>query len=370
MEDFYKIIISPENILGDLFRVNLSGQTVGAGYTGQTVGVYSAMTQVLSAGPNGSSLLTGLTIPILIRQTAIDVGYYSPFDGAVLQKDVVANFIFSSTTQNPYTVNIYNTSSEFQKFLELSSYKVDWGDGSPKQTITGYTPNTISHLYPTTNKQYQITLEQRNPWGTTLVTKTITTPYTNIVPNNPNGEAFFIPAGGNWVNTPVSYDYIFSGDAVNEVAPQTSINYVTIPYTVSGITKSSITDLALYGPVKYQLGTPVIKNGQIWGMITDIKDGLFTAYTINNVNYYDYIDGTTIFFEQSSGFTENNLTAEPITKDEVLLKVIAQPQIQTNIFIERGKNSAFERIQRLGEVDNLGDMINYGYGFFNVEKKN
>jgi hypothetical protein len=24
----------------------------------------------------------------------------------------------------------------------------------------------------------------------------------------------------------------------------------------------------------------------------------------------------------------------------------------------------------MGEVDNLGDMINYGYGFFNVEKKN
>jgi hypothetical protein len=23
----------------------------------------------------------------------------------------------------------------------------------------------------------------------------------------------------------------------------------------------------------------------------------------------------------------------------------------------------------LGEVDNLGDMINYGYGFFNVENK-
>jgi hypothetical protein len=24
---------------------------------------------------------------------------------------------------------------------------------------------------------------------------------------------------------------------------------------------------------------------------------------------------------------------------------------------------------RLGEVDNLGDMINYGYGFFNVVNK-
>jgi len=51
------------------------------------------------------------------------------------------------------------------------------------------------------------------------------------------------------------------------------------------------------------------------------------------------------------------------------LKVIDQPQIQTDVFVERGKNSAYERVQRLGEVDNLGDMINYGYGFFNVENK-
>jgi len=368
MEDYYKIIISPENIRGDIFSVNLSGQTVGPGYTGQTVGVYSGMTQVLSAGPNGSSLLTGLTIPILIRQTAIDVGYYSPFDGAVLQKDVVSNFIFSSSTSDPYRVYIYNTSADFQKFLDLSSYQIDWGDGSPKQPITTYTPNSINHLY-FGDKQYQITLEQINPWGVTLVTKTITTPFTNIVPNNPNGESFFIPAGGNWVGTPVSYDYIFSGDAVNEVAPQTSNNYVTIPYTVSGFTKSSLTELSLYGPVKYQIATPVIRNGQIWGIVTDINS-LYTAYTINNVNYYDYNDGTTIFFEQSSGFTENNLTAVPITKDEVLLKVIDQARVQTNIFVERGKNSAFERIQRLGEVDNLGDLISYGYGFYNVVKKN
>ena len=369
MEDFYKIVISPETIVGDLFLVNLKGQNVSSTYSGETIGVYSAMTKVVSSGPNNTSLLTGVTVPILIRQTAIDVGYYSPFDGAVLQKDVVANFIFSSTTANPYVYNIYNTSSEFQKFLDLSAYKVDWGDGSPKQTITTYVPNSLSHTYPSANAQYTITLEQTNPWGITRVSKTITTPYSNVVVYNPNGLAFFIPAGGNWITTPVSYDYIFSGDAVNEISAQTSNNYVTVPYTVSGITKSSITDLALYGSVKYRVNTPVIKNGQIWGAITDMNP-VFTAYTINGVNYYDYIDGTTIFFEQSSGFTENNLSERPITKDEVLLKVIDQAQIQTNIFIERGKNSVYERIQRLGEVNNLGDMINYGYGFFNLTKKN
>ena len=211
-------------------------------------------------------------------------------------------------------------------------------------------------------------LEQFNPWGVTKVAKTVTTPYQNVVINNPNGEAFFIPAGGNWLNTPVSYDYIFSGDAVNEISAQTSNNFVTVPFTISGITKSRLTELALYGTPKYQTGVPVIKNGQIWGAISDINP-IYTAYTVQEINYYDYNDGTTIFFEQSSGLTENNLSQRPITKEEVLLRVIDQPQIQTNVFVERGKNSVYERIQRLGEVDNLGDMINYGYGFFNVTKK-
>ena len=359
MTDYYNFIVSPENIVGDLFMVD---------YDGQEVGVYSGMTQVLTSGPDGSSLLTGLTIPILIKQTAIDVGYYSPFDGAVLQKDVVANFIFSSTTSNPYVYNIYNTSNEFQKFLDLSAYRIDWGDNSPKQTITTYVPNSLSHTYPTADTQYTITLEQTNPWGITRVSKGITTPYTDVVITNPNGTAYFIPQGGNWSGTPISYDYIFSGDAVNIVSAQTSNNYVSVPYTVSGITKSKITELALYGSPKYQVGVPVIKNGQIWGAITNTAT-TYTAYTINLVDYYDYIDGTTIFFQQSSGFTEYNLTATPITKEEVLLRVVDQPQIQTDVFIERGKNSAYERIQRLGEVDNLGDLINYGYGFFNVVEK-
>ena len=355
----YNFIVSPENIKSDLVTVD---------YNGVPVGVYTGMTQLLSGGPNGSSLLTGLTVNILLTQSANDAGYYTPFDGAVLQKDVVANFIFSSTTQNPYTFYVYNTSSEFQKFLDLSVYTVDWGDGSTKQTLQSFAPNSISHIYPTADKQYNITLEQTNPWGVTRVTKTITTPFTNVITYNPNGSAYFIPAGGSWINTPISYDYIFSGDAVNIVSAQTSDNFVTVPFVVSGITKSRLNELALYGSPKFQVGTPVIKNGQIWGTVTNI--GLiYTAYTITGVDYYDYSNGLTIFFEQSSGFTDNNLTAVPITKLESLLKVYDQPQIQTDVFIERGKNSAYERVQRLGEVDNLGDMINYGYGFFNIENK-
>jgi len=354
----YNFIVSPENIERDLSVVDSNGISVG---------VYSGMSQIVSGNTYGTSLLTGLTVNILLTQSAVDAGYYTPFDGAVMQKDVVSNFIFSSTTSDPYRVYVYNTSSEFQKFLDLSKYVINWGDGSQLQAVTAYTPNSISHVYPSANKTYTITLSQTNPWGVVKVEKNVTLPYSAVTIYNQQGTAYFTPADGNWFGTPVSYDYIFSGDAVNVVSAQTTNNVEQVPFIVSGVTTSRVTELALYGSPKYQVGVPVIKNGEIWGAITNM-DLIYTAYTITGINFYDYADGTSIFFQESSGFTDSNLTAVPITKLESLLKVMDQPQIQTNVFLERGKNSAYERIQRLGEVDNLGDMLNYGYGFFDVQK--
>ena len=72
---------------------------------------------------------------------------------------------------------------------------------------------------------------------------------------------------------------------------------------------------------------------------------------------------------ESSGLTEDMITAEPITKEEVLFGVVSSPEIQSQIFIDRGKISAFEGIQRLGEVDNMGDLVSYGYGFFKIKEQ-
>jgi hypothetical protein len=93
---------------------------------------------------------------------------------------------------------------------------------------------------------------------------------------------------------------------------------------------------------------------------------LYTAYTINNVDYYDFADGTTIFSAQTSGFTSDMIVCTAITKNEVLLNVIDEAEVQSDIFIERGKQSGLETIIRLGEIDNVGDLLKYGYGFFKV----
>jgi hypothetical protein len=150
-EQKYYFKISPENIKGDLLVLPYTGGTdviydidpccpitaITENTITGTTGVYTGMTYVLSGASGGTSLLTGLTIPIMITQTAVDIGYYSVFDGAIIQKDVINNFLFSATTLSPYTYYFYNTSEfELKKFLEVTTYKVDWGDGSTIETIT------------------------------------------------------------------------------------------------------------------------------------------------------------------------------------------------------------------------------------------
>lgn len=359
MENYYSIKISPEVLLSDKTVVQ---------YSGESVPVYSSMTQLLSGGTNGSSLLTGLTIPILLTESTNDLGYYSVFDGAILQKEVVNNFIFSADN---WTVYVYNTSEQINNYLQLSTYKINWGDNTPQQIVSTLFPTPITHTYVANpfQQSYTITLTQINPWGITSVKKVLSLPFTGVTIDNPQGEAFFTPMIGEWSSTPVSYDFIFSGDAINLVSEQTSDNYVSpLPFTISGFTSSQLDDLKLYGPQKYIPYQDVIKNGSVWGRIISINP-IYTAYTIQGTVYYDYSDGTTIYFQQSSGLTSEMLVQSAITKDETFLNVVSSPEVYSDIFIERGKNTAYERIQRLGEVDNLGDLLTYGYGFFNVSEE-
>lgn len=385
-EDKYYIKISHENILNDLIPVPYNEYSyVITGVTGTccyississdtvnvigTAIVLTAMTSVLSGGTNGNSILTGLTIPILIRSTYEDIGYYSPFDGAVLQCDVVKNFVFTATSGFPYTYNVYNTSEkEIRNYLQLSSYSIDWGDGSPNSLLTSFSPNYLSHTY-NNDGSYKITMTQVTPWGINTVKKTIVTPFTGATIPNPNGTAYFTSNLGAWSGIPVSYDYIFSGDSVNLISSQTSDNYVTVPFFITGYTKSRISELRQYGPTQYQLYVPIVKDNETYGVITTMS-GSYTGYTIQGVDYFDYSGGTTYFSLKSSGLTSNWMVQSAITKNEALMNVVMDTEVQSDVFVERGKNSVLERIERIGEVDNIGDLENYGYGFFKLVDQN
>jgi|TARA_R110000824_G_scaffold179053_4_gene359097 hypothetical protein len=59
----------------------------------------------------------------------------------------------------------------------------------------------------------------------------------------------------------------------------------------------------------------------------------------------------------------------PLTKEEVLMNVCERPEVRSNIFIERGRISVFERPQRLGQVPNLGELALHGRGFYKIDKQ-
>jgi hypothetical protein len=216
-----------------------------------------------------------------------------------------------------------------------------------------------------------------SPWGYNVIKKDVTVPFTNVIATNPNGTAYFTPAGGSWSGTSLMYDYLFTGDSNCDVYDQSSYNYTTVPFLITGYTNSTISDLEQYGSKydptrfagKYKIGVQVTgTSGNVGTFFGPSVDNLYTAYTINDINYYDYNDGTTVFTVYSSGMTPDMMVCSAITKNEVLLNVIDEAEIQSNVFIERGKNSVLERLERLGEVDNVGDLEKYGYKFFNVIK--
>ena len=401
----YRIRISPEVINGDVFKISYIGDPYleqqkipfccdiytreVTKYIDGNAYVYSSMTQILTGATGttatsniskatlkpGTSLLTGMTIPILITENTVDVGYYSVFDGMVVQQEVMTNFLFSANTSFPYTYNFYNTSDvEFKKYLEFSSYEIDWGDGTPKQTVTNFSPNFYSHPYSQPG-EFTISMSGMSPWGSNVVKKTVTVPFTNATILDPKGTTCFTPMGGSWSATPVCYDFIYSGDASCQTYKSGINPYLTVPLVVSGYTQSSVADLRVYGKKQdlidgyYNQGVQITGTtgvvGTYWGGKTS-GPKLYTGYTINGVDYYDFSDGTTVFVV--SGVTPIDTVCEPIVKNEALLNVIDEPEVQSNVFIERGKVSGLESMERLGEVDNLGDLEKYGYKFFNIIK--
>jgi hypothetical protein len=309
----------------------------------------------------------------MITESTVDLGYYSPTDGMILQKDVLNNFIATADTINPYTYTFYNTSDlEFIKFLQLVTYTLNWGDGSPPQAVLGITP--ISHTYPATPNEYTITLTATSPWGISVVQKPITVPYSNVTITNPQGNLVFYPAGGSWSATPLNYDYIYDFDSSTNINDYYTYNFTTVPFPITGFTESSLNDLTQFGPKvnlaggKFKLGIQVTgQTGAIGTYYGPDITNTYTAYTINGVIYHDYEDYT-IYFTDSYGYVPGEIILTAITKNEALINVIDQPEIITSVFIERGKNSPLENVMRLGEVDNVGDLEKYGYKYFIIEK--
>lgn len=79
-------------------------------------------------------------------------------------------------------------------------------------------------------------------------------------------------------------------------------------------------------------------------------------------------DSRTEIYYKAQGWNETNVGHSGLTKEEYLFGITSEPQVFSDVFIDRGVISPKEKHLKLGEVRTLNDLINYGNGFFNVKK--
>lgn len=85
---------------------------------------------------------------------------------------------------------------------------------------------------------------------------------------------------------------------------------------------------------------------------------IFTEDNGNIVNTFDkYKD------EVAKG---NNTEVYPIFRNEYMLGISSMENVDTNIYIDRGINAAFEKHLKLGEVNSLEALEQYGNGYFKM----
>lgn len=139
----------------------------------------------------------------------------------------------------------------------------------------------------------------------------------------------------------------FSG---TRVISNTDLNPIT--YLIEGDTDPA--ELALL---------PVTKRGVYYitktGETREITDSVFGNYEIPLTEIY----------YNSEGFNETNVHLSAETREGYLFGITSTPTVFNDLFIDRGRSTAIQSHMQLSEITNMRELINYGNGFYNLQKQ-
>jgi hypothetical protein len=137
-----------------------------------------------------------------------------------------------------------------------------------------------------------------------------------------------------------------------------------IYYAIGG---SRIQEKKKYGVNEYDgVTTGTDENGNYSGYTFTYTGETMTGETLT---YRDYTDGYTMITGKTYGFKKEIVFDYLLTRNEHFLGFVDEPRIYSDVFVERGKQGVMELNLRLGEVDNMGELSNYGNGYFKVRKQ-
>ena len=67
-------------------------------------------------------------------------------------------------------------------------------------------------------------------------------------------------------------------------------------------------------------------------------------------------------------YNQTNVALSALTKEEYLFGIISKPEVQNDVFIDRGVISVMDMHLRMSEIKNLGELTRYGNGFYTIRR--
>jgi len=329
-----------------------------------------------------------LNFPIFLECSADEMGIMSSFNGDIEQIEQLSNF---SYTQTGSTIQVYNTVNPDKLRVVLEqTFTINWGDG----TTSGLTVNngvvgsnlpSVSKTY-STNGQYEITISNSSPWSTEVLKKKVTIPRDISISDEFGYFTGYTLPGGTYQRYLYGYEYetgsigittgkTFTFMAIGKSRLGEFRNYGTSSFSTEIEPTPEYTGYTIDGLYYMDFPDGYTKiTGSVPNYIHDLTGSTYTGYTYNSTG------GTETFkFNKGSGsyFTTeyldetditNYIINHRLTRNEHFLGFIDDPQVYSDIFVERGKQGVMEKNLRLGEIDNMNELEIYGNGYFKIRK--
>jgi hypothetical protein len=148
------------------------------------------------------------------------------------------------------------------------------------------------------------------------------------------------------------------------VATEGYVNYAGV--SVSGVNQV----FSIGEPIKYVFdaitGSTLAQNNQPYGLQYADYTGTTRAQVVNgDTNTLPL----TTFRYIGEGVNQTNVSLSALTKEEFLFGIISRPELQNDVFIDRGATSVMDSHLKLSEIKNLGQLSGYGNGFYKINKQ-
>jgi hypothetical protein len=115
-------------------------------------------------------------------------------------------------------------------------------------------------------------------------------------------------------------------------------------------------------PNDLDLGTPTQRHGIQYMDYTGLTRSVTTNDGLESIP-------VTNFRFRTQGWNETNTSLSALTKEEYLFGIISPPEVESDVFIDRGETTVTDLHLRLSEIKNLDQLSRYGNRLYKINKQ-